>query len=193
MECSVIILAAGRSGRMGKQKFALKFNKKKTFLEEIIDKYNSFGCNEIIVILNAEGKELFDKTNPKFPGNVKIAINKHPELERFYSLKTGLNYLKNKNKVFVHNVDNPLIEADVLKSLFSYSNEDDYYVPVYKGRGGHPVLLSKNVVEDILAENDITTNLRDFLNRYDSKRIEVESDKVLVNINTEEEYRIYFN
>ncbi len=192
MECSAIILAAGRSGRMGKPKFALKFNRGKIFLEEIVAQFSNFGCKEIIVVLNEEGKKLFDKLNLRLSGVAKIVINHHPEYERFYSLKTGLISLVNSNNVFIHNIDNPFVDEDVLKLLLNAINDTDYCTPTFNSRGGHPVLLSKNVVKEILTEDDIEINLRDFLKRYNGKRVEAQSDKILVNINTPEEYGNFF-
>jgi CTP:molybdopterin cytidylyltransferase MocA len=81
---------------------------------------------------------------------------------------------------------------DVLKLLFDCILNSDFCVPVYKGRGGHPVLLSENVIRDLFAEDKTDITLRDFLSRYDGKRVDVKSDSVLVNINTPEDYRGYF-
>ncbi|MCK5839504.1 MAG: NTP transferase domain-containing protein, partial [Bacteroidales bacterium] len=53
---SAVILAAGRSTRMGRPKFALRFAKNLTFLEKIITGYSSFGCRQIIVVLNEQGR-----------------------------------------------------------------------------------------------------------------------------------------
>ncbi len=193
MEYSVVILAAGRSGRMGEPKFALRFNDEKIFLEEIVGQYLAFGCKEIVVVMNGDGKKLFDKLNLRLPGIAKIVINSHPEYERFFSLKTGLNSLANSNNVFIHNIDNPFVDEDALKLLFKYAGKHDYCVPVYKDRGGHPVLLSGKVVEAILREDDSGINFRDFLKRYDGRTVGVETDKILVNINTPNDYREYFS
>ncbi len=189
MECSVVILAAGRSGRMGEPKFALKFNDEKIFLEEIVDQYLAFGCKEIVVVMNGDGKKLFDKLNLRLPGIAKIVINHHPEYERFYSLKTGLNSLANSNYIFIHNIDNPFVDKGVLKLLLRSVSEFDYCHPAYNGRGGHPVILSEIVVKAIINEEDNRITLRDYLQKFQGKRIEVDNDIILVNINTIEEYR----
>ena len=41
---------------MGKPKFLLKYDENTTFLEQIIKEYDAFGCKEIIVVVNKEGK-----------------------------------------------------------------------------------------------------------------------------------------
>ena len=52
---SVVILAAGKSSRMGNLKFLLKYNERFTFIEKIIDTYQNYNCKEIVVVLNKEG------------------------------------------------------------------------------------------------------------------------------------------
>ncbi|MCK4677023.1 MAG: NTP transferase domain-containing protein [Bacteroidales bacterium] len=186
---SVVILAAGQSTRMGRPKFALKFDENLTFLEKIITGYNSFGCRQIIVVLNEEG-ETFLKNNPiKLFSNITIVTNFHPEWERFYSIKIGLRQLNEFSCVFIHNVDNPFVNKQVLKSLQGEMAETDYVVPCFKGRGGHPVLLSKKMIKHIIAEKNPELNFRDFLKRHAKKMVEVEDESVLVNVNTSEDYK----
>ena len=186
---SVVILAAGQSTRMGRPKFALKFDENLTFLEKIITEYNSFGCRQIIVVLNEEG-ESYLKENPiKLFGNITIVTNSHPEWERFYSIKIGLKHLDESSCAFIHNVDNPFVNKQVLKSLQGEMAEIDYLVPCFKGRGGHPVLLSKKMIKHIIAEKNPDLNFRDFLKRYAKKVVEVRDERVLVNVNTGEDYK----
>jgi len=187
---SVIILAAGRSNRMGSPKFAMVFNDKRTFLDEIIDRYNSFGCKDIVVVLNRDGITYLQKQKKKFPENVILTENTHLEWERFYSIKTAVLSLKNKFPVFIHNVDNPFVNHNVLKKLLTFSISD-YVVPAYKNHGGHPVLLSPVVCEKIATEKQNDIVFSEFLKRFNKTKIEVNDKNILVNINTKEDYRTY--
>ena len=190
--CSALILAAGKSSRMGKPKFALKFNKKLTFLEEIINRYRSFGCQEIVIVMNEIGKDYLQSQSIELPDNCTIVINSHVEWERFYSVKLGLQALKLKTPTFIHNVDNPFVNYDVLASLVSQIEASDYIVPTYKGRGGHPILLSYRVYRALLAEEGNSLILSEFLKQYDKKRVIVDDDRVLININTKQVYKKMF-
>ncbi len=89
-------------------------------------------------------------------------------------------------------MDNPFINHYVLQLLFDQLGKGDFAVPVYKGKGGHPVLLSEKVITDIIAEKKHDLNFRDFLKDYSKQKVEVDDETVLVNINTVEEYRNYF-
>ncbi|MCD4695433.1 MAG: hypothetical protein K8S16_04250, partial [Bacteroidales bacterium] len=93
---------------------------------------------------------------------------------------------------FIHNVDNPFVNHCVLQLLFDQLGKGDFAVPVYKGKGGHPVLLSEKIITAIIAEKEHDLNLRDFLKDYSRQEVEVDDETVLVNINTMEEYGNYF-
>lgn len=186
---SVVILAAGKSSRMGMPKFLLKYDENTTFLEQIIKEYEAFGCKEINVVLNEKGIDLIIKSNPIYlSANTVLIINSHPDWERFYSLKLGLEALNKKRKVFIHNVDNPFVNHQVLASLIENISKFDYAVPTYNGKGGHPVLLSGKVVTDIIEEKENSMNLKLFLKSYSKQIVKVNDKYVLVNVNSKEDY-----
>ncbi|MCK5170754.1 MAG: NTP transferase domain-containing protein [Bacteroidales bacterium] len=116
-EFSAIILAAGKSSRIGFPKLALRYNENKIFIEQIVNKFESFGCKEIIIVVNETGNNYLTENKIQFSDAVKIAINKHPEWHRFYSLKTGAKSLSEDSTVFIHNVDNPFVNCEVLNEL----------------------------------------------------------------------------
>jgi len=191
-EFSVIILSAGKSVRMGTPKPALKFDESQTFIEHISFEYQQFGCKEIIIVLNKENHTFLNDLNIKLPSNCKIIINNHPEWHRFYSLKTGVKSLKEINYVFVHNVDNPFVNQEVLNELLNHSDKADYIVPEFEGKGGHPFLLSPKIILEITQTNKNEMHLKDFLNQYSKLKIQVNEESILVNINTLEDYKKYF-
>ncbi|MEN8122519.1 MAG: NTP transferase domain-containing protein, partial [Bacteroidota bacterium] len=122
----------------------------------------------------------------------KVVINYHPEWERFYSIKLGLKAASEKNQVFIHNVDNPFVNHEVLLSLMENISEFDYAVPQYMGRGGHPVLLSKKVVKSIIAEKENSLNLKNYLRTYNKVVVPVIDEKIWVNVNSKEDYNMLF-
>ena len=186
---SAIVLSAGKSSRMGTDKFSLMFDANKTFLEKIVTVYHYFGCNEIVVVLNSDGVEHFERLKIKLPSEVKIAVNHHPEWERFYSLKRGVESMREIVPCFVNNIDNPFVDADLIEKMALQIEKSDYVLPSFNGRGGHPFMISENVVRDLLTEPEEQMNIRDYLNRYSKHRIAVDDDKVLLNINTIDDYR----
>jgi CTP:molybdopterin cytidylyltransferase MocA len=191
-EYSAIILSAGESSRMGVPKFSLQFDENIIFLQKIVKEFTDFGCYEIIVVINEIGNKYLKENELFLPENVKIVVNEHPEWHRFYSLKIGVNALSETNNCFVHNVDNPFVNHDVLKALFNNINTADYISPEFAGKGGHPFLLSEKVLKKIAQTEEDQKHLKEFLNQYSRLRIKIEDEKVLTNINTLEDYSRYF-
>lgn len=188
-EVSALILAAGLSERMERNKFALTFPDGKTFLEHIIREYHNFGCGRIAVVLNPQGKKLCDSLLLKLPCVPEIYINHHPEKGRNYSLRTGLLHLMHEKAVFIHNVDNPFVNHVVLRALMNSLAGVDYSKPVFKGKGGHPLLICRIVIYNYLNSDPASTLLNIHLKDFAGKLIEVAEPGVLVNINTEDEYQ----
>ncbi len=187
---SVLILAAGNSGRMGSLKAFLPFDDTQCFLEKIIAKYQSFGVSSVFVILNEKGMVLF-KGLKKLKNDVAI-LNPFPEKERFFSIKTGLENIPEDQAVFLHNVDNPFIETTVLSALLRGYKPGATVIPVFEGRGGHPVLISPEITAAIRKEISNKVILKDVLKRFPTVRVPVSDNTILININTEQEYRKYF-
>lgn len=189
---SAIILAAGKSERLGFPKLSLMFNKEQSFIEHIANGFNDYGCNQIILIVNETGQKHISDYNLKFPANTGIVVNEHPDWHRFYSLKLGANQVKKNHFVFVHNVDNPFVNQEVLDVLLNNSNKAEYISPEYNRKGGHPFLISNKIIQDLKASDVDQMHLKEFLNQYKRLKVPVSDDKVLVNINTLEEYKRYF-
>lgn len=191
-QVSAIILAAGLSTRMGSPKFAMKFDPQKSFLEEIVDRFAEFGCGEIIIVMNKPGKRLLDKLKVRFPETVKIVINPHPETGRFSSIKIGLNHSHIQNRIFIHNVDNPFVEVDLLSLLLNNLKQADYCVPIYKNRGGHPILVSEKVAASILKFGQDDMSLKEYLMTFEKKTMETDNPKILINVNSIQDYQEIF-
>ena len=190
--CAALILAAGNSSRMGTPKLFLKLNNEKTFLENITQQYDIFGCREIIVVLNITGLNLLKSRQQKLPSQTQLVLNSNPNFGRFYSVKIGIEQVSTSH-TFIHNIDNPTLKPEVLDSLYSSKNQGDVIKPVLNTKGGHPILLSKKVCENILKiyENDII--LKDFLRQFVTIDINVKSNSIFENINTNYDYRKLIN
>lgn len=187
MNYGVLILAAGFSERMGQLKFLLKFNSKKTFIENIVEQYDIKIISKIVIIVNNEGS-LYIPEQISVNKKVKIVINNYPEKGRFYSISKGLKEFIKREKVFIHNSDNPFANYEVLNKIILNSENNTYCVPLHKNKGGHPILLSVEIIKSILNEKNININFKEFLKKFRAIRIEVSEENILTNINTKDEY-----
>jgi molybdenum cofactor cytidylyltransferase len=183
-DVSLLIMAGGRSERMVSPKPFLQMEGK-SFIERISEGYSSFGITNIFIVLNDRFIQYLPE---KMELSQKIIPNHHPEYGRFYSLQTGLKAMPESDFVFIHNVDNPFVEQSILKEMWIKKEPEGFVVPMYNDKGGHPILISKKIVKHILSTENLVCTLRDIIRNYTRIEIEVDSEKILANINTWQEY-----
>ena len=186
-DSAVVILAAGLSGRMGMPKHLLQFSEGLTFLEHIVDVYQKFHVSEIIIVVNPSANVSPDIF--RNPDSIRIVINKDPDEGRYSSIQLGINVLD--TNVFIQNVDNPFVNIGLLMSLTKGLKDFDYAVPVYEGRGGHPILLSANIL-DRLRLSESSSRFNDVLKSFNRKNVEMNDPYIHANINTSSDYKKYF-
>lgn len=188
---SAVILAGGNSERMGFPKAYLHVYGK-TFLEKIIDKYHAVGIREIVVVMNSDFcNDRWKQNLIKVSSKIKLVKNKNPKLGRFYSLKLGLKNVIDSDFCFIQNIDNPFVNKNVIEKLWKNKNSDGYVSPTFKGKGGHPILISKTIIQQLNEMKDEDLNLKEVLKKFSKTEVEVDDETVLININTPEEYRTF--
>lgn len=181
-----IILAAGSATRMGFPKWQLKMPSGEYFAEFIYNCYARFGC-QTVVVLNATDFEAF--AGDERLSALRAVCNPHPDRGRFYSLLCGLRSLPAGHACFVQNIDNPFVSEALLKVLTDSLDGNDYVFPQYRGRGGHPLLLSPALAR-LAAETDPPfQEFRTFLSGFRGMAMPCQSPEVLHNINTPADYR----
>ncbi|MDD4176602.1 MAG: NTP transferase domain-containing protein [Bacteroidales bacterium] len=183
MESSVIILAAGFSVRAGQPKLGLPLSNGETFLQHLASFYAAAGCEEIIAVINAIGMQWLKDYPVPLPEKNKLVINPHPEKGRFGSIQCGCQALEHDLPFFIHNIDNPTINAELTQQLLDALKDYDFVKPVYRGKGGHPVLLQPYMKNKIVQVADAGLPFYAFLANYSGSTIESEYSAVLENLN----------
>jgi CTP:molybdopterin cytidylyltransferase MocA len=188
LNISALILAAGHSSRMGKNKFALELAKGLSFLENIVSAYVKIGCDSIVVVTNRDGVEYFNTYLKNKYRKLRLVENYKIDKGRSYSIKLGLKKTENGNYVFIHNVDNPFADTKILKMMYTGIGNHDFVRLINNGRGGHPVLISPKIAEAILKTKENDFNLKTVLESHEGIKIEVADSNILININTVDDY-----
>jgi CTP:molybdopterin cytidylyltransferase MocA len=188
-----IILAAGSSSRMGTHKFALPFDGERLFIHKIAGEYVSAGCSPVVVVVSPSGDRYGRRTGCFNSLPMLVGINEHPGRGRLLSIITGIMMAGKSGFVFVQNIDQPFISGHLLKRMMKKEREDAYVAPVSGDRAGHPVLLGRKIMDDLLAAREEDISLRDFLSAYEMIPVKGCGEEIFVNINTPEDYLRYFN
>jgi len=126
--CTAIILAGGKSQRMGQPKGLLLF-KKHYWIQEQLKRLKSGGVSYIIIGLGFDS-DLYFEAIPEWRLAVnkyinyddiklKVILNNKPHLGSFSSLKKALKVVEDPNDVLVCPIDVPLLNAAELKKIIS--------------------------------------------------------------------------
>ena len=188
----VILLISGSSKRMGREKALLPFSKDKNFVCHLIETYLSLSDTMIIVVVNVKNEAHIKQACNKIKHKVLFVVNPEPEKGRLSSIFTGINKVQNRKGVFIQNIDNPFVSAELLTSMVNNYKSNSFVVPQFKGKNGHPLLLGSVLVNEMKMNSDKITDLKNFLNSHE-KECYITNDKaILANINSYEEYKKWF-
>ncbi len=113
---------------------------------------------------------------------LNIVHNELHELGMFSSILKGVQNIN--TDIFLTPGDYPNIKQDTLKKILD--EDGDIRVPRYKGRKGHPIYLTKKVVEELKKES-IESNLKIFRDRHLVNYIDVDDEGILQDIDIYED------
>jgi molybdenum cofactor cytidylyltransferase len=187
----VIVLAAGKSSRAGMPKGLIDIDGR-PWLEHQLDALKHHGLRNVLVVLGHHA-ELY---RPVIEArSVRQAVNPEPDRGPFSSLQTGLAALPRGSTAWVLPLDVPCPSQEVWMALQQRFSEGgaEVVMPVVEGRGGHPVLLSAEMVTRLLQlalehpESRLDHQIR-ALPEDRVARIEVKDRRVLDNLNTAEDF-----
>lgn len=156
MNVAIIILAAGKSSRMGVPKQALEINGK-TLIKTVIDTALETKCYPITVVVGAN-KTAFVAELKQMP--VTLIDNPHWEKGMGTSIKMGLvgafMVEKNFEAVIVLTVDMPFVTASLINELIEKAADESVKIVAcrYGESGGIPALFKRDILTDILELDD---------------------------------------
>lgn len=187
----LILLAAGNSRRMGQCKFLLSTMEGITFFENILRSFCQFGVRRIVVVTQEDKIAHLDQICSKMTSKPIFVVNDHPEYEKFYSLQIGIEKMGDVDHCFIHNADSPFVEYSTLEALLMNKYQANYICPVFNGKGGHPILVDKQTMH-FLKDRPKNSILKEELRSMKKMNVSVEDEMVFVDIDTPEEYKMYF-
>lgn len=188
---SVVILAAGTSSRFGKTKAFLRWNSEMNFLEKTVSTYYESGINNGFIVVNNDTFNELKHHNLSKLMQFKIIVNSFPEKGRLYSLKLAIENMYEYNYCFIQNIDNPFVSDKLIFEMQNNIGHNNYLVPNFEGKNGHPALISPEVIKQI-SKTDYNTVIKDVLNTFEKKVIQTYDKTILYNINTVEDYKAIF-
>ena len=174
----VIVLAAGRSSRLGQPKALIDVDGR-TLIAHLVQRLLRINDIEITIVANNDILADVYLTCPE----AHVVLNPDPEKGRTGSIQCGLSsILERKGRlpkhVLIVPVDRPGWSVDIVMNLIASSVSAS---PVWDGRGGHPLLLSGDDVNTVYLA-DCIAPLSSLIER---EKIDVEFPFLHLNIDTE--------
>jgi molybdenum cofactor cytidylyltransferase len=183
---AAIVLAAGKSERMGKPKALLPL-RGKTFVDNILDAISHSSIQHKVVVVGHHRVEI----EKHLGASVKLVFNPNYEQGMTTSFQAGIRALpKEITGAVLFLVDHPIVDFGTIESLIANVSPHRIVLPVFDGRRGHPVLFGSAVLEEILALT--ASQGANIVVRKDPDRIvqvPVNTPGILVDVDTPEDFQ----
>jgi molybdenum cofactor cytidylyltransferase len=151
-----IILAAGRSSRMGRPKALLRIGTSgPTFVNRLIGVLSAGGAAEVLVVGRQDDVELASEVD-RIAGEgspVRLVENANADRGQLSSVVAGLNAADRPGVrgVMVVPVDAPLVRMETISAMLHVFNTRQPPVvrATFRGRHGHPVIFARRVFDGL--------------------------------------------
>lgn len=187
---SAIILAAGRSRRMGQPKMLLPWGQR-TVIEHVVTTFLSAGIEDIVVITGSVSEQV-EKAIDGYPVR-KLYNRNYAAGEMLSSVQCGLVGMPERARATLIGLgDQPQVQAGSVRLICDVHRQTNskLVVPSFGRRRGHPWLVERSLWKEILALQPPATP-RDFLNGHAAqiRYIDMDSPTILSDLDTPEDYQ----
>jgi CTP:molybdopterin cytidylyltransferase MocA len=187
-----IILAAGRSTRMGHPKALLRIGASgPSFVDRLIGVLLAGGAAEVLVVGRSDDTALAHEVEriASAGSSVRLVENAHADRGQLSSVVAGLNAADRPGVrgVIVMPVDAPLVRVETIRAMLDAF--DTRHAPVlratYHGRHGHPVIFARRVF-DGLRHADPEVGAKSVVRAHAADSIDVDLDDPAIVLDVDE-------
>jgi molybdenum cofactor cytidylyltransferase len=187
-----IVLAAGRSTRMGEPKAALPLDAGDTFLTRIVRTFLDAGVDDVVVVVGHEADAIVASFAPSgLPA--RFVVNREYDRGQLSSLVAGLGVIDRPGVMaaLVTLVDVPLVSAATVRAVVDRyrSTRAAIVRPTSGERHGHPLLIDRSLFSE-LRSADPTSGAKPIVRTYASPDgdIAIADEGAFTDVDTREEY-----
>jgi CTP:molybdopterin cytidylyltransferase MocA len=162
-----VLLAGGKSERMGTAKGLLEYQNTYWILEQI-NRILTAAVTEVYIGLGHHSQEYINKIpllkqaqldfvlykNVK----VRVVINQNPELGSFSTLQNVLQEIPKDKSVLINPIDVPIVNTAELQTIIETQNQ--IVLPNFEGKNGHPIKLDADFWNPLLLLKPADNNTR---------------------------------
>jgi len=188
-----IVLAAGRSSRMGRAKATLPVGDGHTFLTRIVQTFLDAGVDDVIVVVGHDAEAIA----ASFAASglpARFVVNGDYDRGQLSSLLAGLRAIDRPgvSAVLVTLVDVPLVSAATVRAVIERYRRSGAPIvrPTAGDRHGHPLLIDRSVFPELRAA-DLSAGAKPIVRAHASADgdIAIDDEGAFIDIDTEDDYR----
>lgn len=189
-----VVPAAGISKRFPWNKLLFRYHDKPLVVQVLENIVNSEAVDSIVLVTGYMKLEIEEAVRE---AGLKVEFVWNPNYEvggMSSSIRAGVSFARSKyasiEAVMVNPADAAWIHPGVYALVVSkYSDYSGYYkvaVAAYRGRRGHPILFSGDLIEELLTISEEKQGLKEVVNkyRYSTLVVETEYPGVLLDLDT---------
>jgi molybdenum cofactor cytidylyltransferase len=187
-----IVLAAGRSSRMGRAKANLPLDGGDTFLTRIVRTMLAAGVDDVVIVVGHEAESIIAAfAESGLPA--RFAVNRGYDRGQLSSLLAGLALVDRPGvaAVLVTLVDVPLVSAATIRAVVDHYRRTHAPVvrPASGARHGHPLLLDRSLFDALRAADD-QAGAKPVVRAHASTAgdIPIDDEGAFVDVDTAEDY-----
>lgn len=172
-----VILAAGLSSRFPEYKLT-QVMEGKPLICHCVD--NMLAFVDHIYVVTGHNAKLIESCLMTYE-NVECVYNEAYMDGMFSSVKSGLRHIHGE-RFFLMPGDHPVTSKETYQALLNTNG--DVIIPSYNNRGGHPILMSNQMIDKILSSN--SEHMRAFLENYNKVYVQVQDPYIRFDVDTKE-------
>ena len=183
-----VILAAGQSRRMGRNKMLLPFGVS-TVLETIVTEVIACEAVADVVVVTGHEPDRISALLASYPARC-VFNSAYARAEMLVSLQVGLRALAEEvQAALLVPGDHPRLRRDIIQRVIDAYQPGALVIPSYRMKRGHPILIDRVWWAELLALPE-TATLRGFIRAHEDHihYVVVDTDSVLKDVDTPEEY-----
>jgi len=192
-----LVLAAGKSSRMGRTKALLSLGSSgETFLHRIIRVLREGGADAVVVVIGGDAAAV-RASLPRDDVQISAVENPRYEEGQLSSLLAGLAAVEQRHDdveaVMMTLVDLPLISAATVRAVretFLANPGAPLVRPRRGGRHGHPVIFNRSIFGE-LRRADPSTGAKPVVHAHAAEEVDVDVDDegAFIDIDTPDDYQ----
>jgi CTP:molybdopterin cytidylyltransferase MocA len=192
-----LVLAAGKSSRMGRTKALLSLGSSgETFLHRIIRVLREGGADAVVVVIGGDAAAV-RASLPRDDVQISAVENPRYEEGQLSSLLAGLAAVEQRHAdveaVMMTLVDLPLISAATVRAVretFLANPGAPLVRPRRGGRHGHPVIFNRSIFGE-LRRADPSTGAKPVVHAHAAEEVDVDVDDegAFIDIDTHDDYQ----